>query len=122
MIFCAIMLGIAIPYITNKISLDWMRIIPFFFLSVSGTMAVIGISHSIRENRWLEYIGRNSLVFYMFNTFALNISVKLFSRYMTSHLNCFLFYVAIMVLTLIILTILTKVLSTKYLKFTLGKF
>ena len=121
-IFCVIMLGFSIPYITNKISLDWMRIIPFFFLSVSGSMAVIGISHSIGENRWLEFIGRNSLVFYMFNTFALNISVKLFSHYMTSHLNCFLFYAAIMVLTLIILTIITKVLSTKYLKFSLGKF
>lgn len=121
-IFCAFLFDVAIPFITNKISLDWMRIIPFFFLSVSGSIAVIGICHLIRKNRWLEYIGRNSLVFYMFNTFALNISVKMLVRLMKIGIPSILVYLSILIITYLILVAINKLLNTKYLSFSLGKF
>ena len=116
------LLGIKIPFITNKISLDWMGVLPFIVLSLSGSLMVIGASGLLERNYWLEYIGRNSLVFYMFNTFALNISVKLLSKYMTNHLLCVVLYLLVMLLTCAILVVITKILNTKYLRFTLGKF
>lgn len=115
-------MGIKIPFITNKISLSWLQIIPFFFLSISGSCFIISFCELFKTNAWLEFIGRNSLVFYMFNTFALNISVKLLSKYMTSHLLTVAMYLIVMVLTCTILVIITKMLNTKYLRFTLGSF
>lgn len=119
---CITLFGVAVPFITNKISLNWMRILPFFFLSISGSVAVIGISHLISENKWLEYIGRNSLVFYMFNTFALNISVKLLVRFIKMGIPSILVYLLILIVTCLILAVITKFLNTKYLSFSLGKF
>lgn len=121
-ILFAVLFGVAIPYITNKISLDWMRIIPFFSLSVSGSIAVIGISHLINENRWFEYIGKNSLVFYMFNTLALNISVKMLVRLMNIGIPSVLVYLSILISTCLILVAINQLLNTKYLRFSLGKF
>ena len=118
----AIVCGITIPFITNKVSIDWMRVLPFFLLSVSGTVAVIGISQLISKNKFLEYIGRNSLVFYMFNTFALNISVKILVRFIRVGIPSLLVYFVILIVTCLILTVITKLLNTKYLSFSLGKF
>jgi fucose 4-O-acetylase-like acetyltransferase len=116
------LLEIKVPYITNKISIDWVAVIPFLLLSLAGSLAILGLSELIGKNKWLEYVGRNSLVFYMFNTFALNISVKLLSKYMTSHLLSVALYLIVMALTCAILIVVTKIINTKYLRFTLGKF
>ena len=118
----AIMCEISIPFITNKVSIDWTRVLPFFILSISGSVALIGISHLISDNRWLEYIGRNSLVYYMFNTFALNISVKFLVGFMKMGIPSILVYLLILIVTCLILAIITKFLNTKYLSFSLGKF
>ena len=117
-----VFLDIDIPFITNKISLNWRNLIPFFILSISGSVIVMGVSHFIGKSRWLEYIGKNSLVFYMFNTIALNISVKFLVQFIRMGAPSIIVYISILIVTCLILSVLTKVLNTKYLCFSLGKF
>ena len=114
--------GAKVPFITNRIQLEWLSLPFFFILSVCGSIVIIYLCKIIGKCKPVQFIGENSLVYYMLNTFALNISVKLLSKYMTSHLMCILLFVAVMILTLIILTVITKIVNTKFLKFTLGKF
>ena len=115
------LLDIAVPFITNKISIDWRSLIPFFILSVSGSVTIMGISKLIGNSKWLEYIGKNSLVFYMFNTLALNISVKLLVRYINS-VTSFFIYLLILIMACLTLIVITEVLNTKHLKYSIGKF
>ena len=120
-ICCVIWGNLPFPYITNKIHLSMSSLLPFFLLSTTGSIWVLQLSKTIEPNSILKYIGKNSLVFYIFNTFALNISVTLLSKYMTTTMNCVLLYIGTIVLTCCILTLITIILNTKYLKFTLGK-
>lgn len=114
--------GAKVPFITNRIRLEWLTLPFFFILSVCGSVVIIYLCKIIGKCKPVQFIGENSLVYYMLNTFALNISVKLLSKYMTSHLMCILLYIAVIALTLFILTFITKIVNTKYLRFTLGKF
>lgn len=114
--------GINIPYITHKIQMSWISLVPFICLSISGSVVIIYLCQLIGRCRWLQWIGENSLVFYMFNMLALNVSIKLLAKYMTSHIACIALYVAVMLMTCMILVIITRIINTKYLKFTLGKF
>lgn len=118
---CVLFFSIPYPFITNKIQLSFSSLIPFFLLSTAGSLLVLQLSKMLEPNTILEYIGKNSLVFYMFNTFALNISVKLLSKYMTTTLSCVLLFIGTIILTCCLLTIITYFLNTKYLKYTLGK-
>lgn len=116
------LLGTRIPFITNRIQLEWLSLPIFFLMSIAGSVVIIYLCKVVGRCRPIQFIGQNSLVYYMLNTFALNISVKLFSKYMTSHVACILLFIAVMALTLVILTVITKIVNTKYLRFTLGKF
>ena len=118
---CVLFWNLPYPYITNRMHLSWSSLLFFFLLSTTGSLLILQLSKRIEPNRILEYIGKNSLVFYIFNTFALNISVKLLSKYMTTTLNCVLLFIGTIVLTCCLLTIICYLLNTKYLKFTLGK-
>jgi fucose 4-O-acetylase-like acetyltransferase len=115
-------LGKGMPYITNKIRLEEMSLMLFVPLSICGSLLIIYLSKVINHNRCLQYIGQHSLVYYMFNTFALNIAVKFLAPHMDSHLMCILLYIAVMLLTCAILTAINWVIDSKYLRFTLGKF
>lgn len=115
-------LGVSMPYITHKIRMDWVSLVPFICLSISGSIVIIYLCQVIGRCKWLQWIGENSLVFYMFNTLALNVSIKFLAKYMNSHIACIGLYIATMLLTCLILTVITKIINTKYLKFTLGKF
>ena len=116
------LLEVGIPFITHKIRMEWISLVPFFFLSISGSFIIIYLCKVIGRCKWLQWIGENSLVFYMFNTLALNVSVKLLVKYMTSPVACVALYIAVMLLTCLILTVIAKIINTNYLKFTLGKF
>lgn len=110
------------PYITNKMQLEWQSLSIFFILSVCGIVIIVFLCKAMGKCQPIQFIGENSLVYYMLNTFALNLSVKLFAKYMTSHLMCIFLFFAVMVLTLFILTAITNIINTKYLRYTLGKF
>ncbi len=112
----------SIPFITNKIKLDEFSIIPFLLLATCGSQVIIYLCKVLPNNIYIEYIGRNSLVYYIFNTLALNIAVKLLSPHMNSHLMCIVLYVIVMIFTCAILTFINWIVSNKYLQFTLGKF
>lgn len=115
-------LGVGMPFITNKIQLEWLSLVPYVLLSVGGSILILYLCRVVSRCGWLQWIGEHSLVFYMFNTFALNIAVKLLVPYMTSRLLCIVLYVAVVVVACLILALITRLLNTRYLRFTLGKF
>ena len=113
---------IPFPYITNEVQLAKDSLMPFFLISIIGSIVIIYISIKLSPNRVLEYIGKNSLVFYMFNTIALNIGVKLFARFMLNTPLCVVLYLGIITFSCFILAGISYVLNFKWLRFTLGKY
>lgn len=120
--FSLSLLDVGMPYITNKIRLEWLSLVPYLFLSVTGSVLIIYLCFVVSRCRWLQWIGEHSLVFYMFNTFALNIAVKLLAPHMTNHLLCIVLYVGGVLFACLILALITRLLNTRYLRFMLGKF
>lgn len=118
-ILCPV-LGKVMPYITNKIRQDEMSLMFFVPLSICSFLFIVYLSKVINHNGCLQNIGQHSLVYYMFNTFALNIAIKFLVSHMGIHLMCILLYIAVMLLTCVLLTVINWVIDSKYLRFTLG--
>ena len=123
MVVCSVpVIGKGVPFITNKIKLEEISLPYFFILSIFGSLIIIYLSKVINRNQLLQYIGQNSLVYYMLNTFALNITVKLFAPYMDTRLMCILLYITVLLLTCGILTLINWIVNCKYIRYALGKF
>lgn len=66
-----------VPGVTQGfININYSMILPLAILSISGSFALIEISKKIKSSRILEFIGRNSLVFYCAHIIVLNKSIK----------------------------------------------
>lgn len=66
--------------IFRRITVDWITLVPNLINAVSGTVMIIWISQKIRSSRILTYIGRNSLLFYCIQEFALNYNYNMFEK------------------------------------------
>lgn len=111
--------GLTIPSVTRVINIDY-NIFPFVLLSLCGTMSVISISKMINQSAVLEYIGRNSLVFYMIHLIVLSPCLKICKKVLPDDAVTVFFVVC--VLLFVACAVSSFLLGKRYLKILLGKF
>ncbi|MCQ2771163.1 MAG: hypothetical protein MJ236_05125 [Clostridia bacterium] len=120
-VYCACILGWFLlyrgpaPRISGHAYYTTVEQLPvFFILSVSGTSALMLVSRWIAHNKLLEYIGRNSLVYFLFHFNVLYIAkpfigklTELDGNYAVSAL----LYLLLFALVLAICTVVSKLLN-----------
>lgn len=109
--------------IFHKITIDWTTLFLCYVCSVAGSILVFSIANFIRRSFILEYLGKNSLVLYLLNTHFICIFYKLYKPYFDNgSLSSVLYFTAVYISTLIACSIISRLLTTKYTSFILGKF
>lgn len=108
--------------VTFIIFLKWRTVIFLLPLAITGSIMVLGISKILKKNRFLEYIGRNSLPIFLLHTIIL---IKILDKTKEIISNCpqqgELLWIALLCSTLIITLIIVFILNLKQLKWILGK-
>ncbi len=114
------------PHFSDSSSVS-LRMVPLFgFLSIIGSIAFYEAGKIINQNRFIEFIGRNSLVFYLMHIVFLFMACKLYNAYfiITEHSSWVIYVVltSLMLGALLWCSMFSILLNTKYLKWILGKF
>lgn len=114
------------PHFSDTASIS-LRMVPLFgFLSIIGSIAFYEAGKIINRNRFLEYIGRNSLVFYLTHIVFLFIACKFINNNFSCEELVFGTSLAIIFMLVFSATLWCSAFSvlfnTKYLKWILGKF
>lgn len=98
---------------------------PLYLLSAfGGSCLVISFSKLINSNRLLEFFGRESLIFYIFQVKVLLYIEMLYLTFTTvAHMNSVLvFFSIVFILTVLTLSVISIVIDNKHLSFLIGKF
>jgi fucose 4-O-acetylase-like acetyltransferase len=84
-----------IPYLTNRINLQYVDIPMYLLLSIAGINFILSISDKIKSSRVIEYLGRNSLVIFLlhftFYQLYLTIAMPYFGRTVCVSILAFVF-------------------------------
>lgn len=118
-----LVLGIKQPIIVGGIHVDNSNIVQYLFQAVSGSFAVIGLCKIWGQNRFFEYCGRKSLIFY-----CVHIMILFEIRYYYVHVpqdNILLSlaaYIFVLISIFLICSISSWIFETKYGKYFVGKF
>ena len=106
--------GIAGVWINFNVSNVFFHIL----LALTGSCFCLCIANLFNKSRLLQFIGINSLVFYLFHIDALRISEKIISVYIInpeSLSQVFLFDLLTLIICVCLCSVLVYILSTKYL-------
>ncbi len=99
--------------------------VPLYILSAfMGSCMIVLISKMINTNKLLEFFGKESLLFYIFQIkVMLLMSTAYLSYYsLNSMSSVLLFLTVVFIFTIIVLSIISLFLETKSLRFLIGKF
>lgn len=100
-------MGWNLPYVTYRLIIQWEHLIPFFLLSISGIIVFFSIVNHCRRNRFLEWIGKNTITIYCLHILLLHIVEQFIGSYFlpdsSFHSACFV--VLSMLVTIIFLSI-----------------
>lgn len=112
-----------VPSVTHRIEINNFTVVPFLLLSFFGTVFIVSFCVFFKENRILEYIGRNSLVFYCAHLILLSFVIRFSKNFygQSSVASCLALVVAFFSLVALCLGI-SWLLNRKKFSFILGKF
>lgn len=112
-----------VPIVTMKITVSLIELPLVLFLSITGTMTVVLISQLIAHCSVLEFFGKHSIEFYLLQIPTIVYSEKAFNHFIQPNtLVLSIMYLLIdLVVVSCILTLLSYLLNTKWLKWSLGK-
>lgn len=111
-----------VPYITQNFHVNFIQMPVFLFLATTGSIALIGVSALIQENRVLEYFGKKSLIFYCLHISIIRLLCKIFSSFLSTDFHICFVFIGIYVLTILLCSLFSYCFSLKYLKWSIGKF
>ena len=119
-----LMFNIPIPMLTASIGFGIKGIPVFLVTSFCGTMACVLLCKCIKENRFLEYWGRNSLVVYCTHFIPLFLTIKYLYVLLSPGdlIQRIIFVVTVYVIELIILYLFTILFSYKPFKYAIGNY
>lgn len=98
---------------------------PLYIVSATtGSCMVLLLSKKIKHNFFLEYIGRESLIFYIFQIKVMTVLERFLLRYFVidSWISVIIFVLTIYVMTILILSIVSKILDMRYVRMLKGEF
>ena len=111
------------PFVMQSIQCE-LHEIPLMLLGGgAGTMALLGVSMFIRRCEWLEYIGRNTLLFYILHwNLAIRVCGLIFNKIVPHSIMIdIISYVICFLMVTVLLMIFAYLFNTKYLKWVLGR-
>lgn len=121
-ITCLFIYGSDIPYVTAGFGTSIDSWIFHVILAFCGSVAVLNICKQIKNSKILEYMGRQSLVVYIFHVYFLKILFRGFSSLLENGTgNSFLYVAVIIVSTLGNCLLVAYILENTKLKILLGR-
>lgn len=124
LVFGLLSWGIPLPNISGPIHVTEKDVLFFWLImSVTGSIGIIGICRHIRYCRILEFLGKNSLIFYCFHLVLLHEITPVYRLIdPDNYILSMLFFLLILAFVVIICSVLSKLFTTKYGKYLIGKF
>lgn len=118
----SLIFSIEIPFVTLHVTIKYSNVLLFLMISLLGSMMIIGLSQCIGENRIMQYLGKNSLVIYLFHMYFLLKVLPHLSLMQFNNVEGLLIGLLLIVITLAFCIVMNTIINTKYLKWILGKF
>lgn len=116
--------GYDIPSVTAGIWITLKQVPAFIALAIAGTILALKICKRIKSNRFLEFWGRNSLIVYGTHYPYIGVvsyMIQMFF-YPTTMIQGFAFILIIICITLVLCYITIRLLNSKLLKYSIGRF
>lgn len=118
-------LPFGIPYVTGgTLSLDYVSMVPFLIMASCGTLALLILSMLLRENSVLEYVGQHTLGIYILQMGLITPLFQLLLKNqpdIPEH-NRVLVFICVVTLVALMSSLISQLLNSKYLKWSMGKF
>lgn len=123
-ISCCYLTNIGIPHVTAGFNTTLTTWPIHIILSCCGTITFVNICYLIKANTFLEFIGKNSLIFYLFHDNIVMKLLKTFKSILQQNDNLLSLSITliIIVITIIVLSIISHILNKKYFSWIIGKF
>lgn len=131
-VFVAIVLAslcfnFGIPSMSADLYISMFTLPLFILVAITGSLFCYTIAHFLSPNRVLQYIGRETIVVYLFHMyFLLKFLPAMKEVFSLSYFNYLVIDITsailLVIATLLFCTVMNLILNTKYLKFILGKF
>lgn len=123
-IFLAYISGFKAPVVALNFHRSVYQIPFYLYFATTGTIMTLYVSQLIGSSRILQYMGRMSLVLYVLQIDVVTIVESLFLRFFNidTSLNTVCFFLFSLFGSLSILLLSGRILNSKFLKWTMGKF
>lgn len=109
--------------IYRQITITWVTLLPCYVCSVAGSVLVFNIGRTIRKVKILEYVGRNSILFYLLNYPLLKLYFGVYHAMFGSNtISSIAGFIAVFLVTNITIAIVSEIMNTKHISYLLGKF
>lgn len=118
-------IGQQVPFVTGGYKMyEWWHLPIHWIMSISGSLLLMFLSKKIGNNKYLEYLGKNTLVIYMTHFTLLEIQLSYIGSYI-AHANLvysIIIYLIMFIITTLICLCISYICQLRYTKFLLGKF
>lgn len=109
--------------IYRKITITWFTLLPCYACSVTGSVLIINVGKLIDNSQILEYIGKNSILFYLLNYTLLGLYFDIYhSLFGINVIQSTVGFLTVYVATIITIAIVSKIMNIKYISYLIGKF
>lgn len=117
-------LGINIPNVVSVYNESLIQHPLTILLSITGSVSIIHLCMLIKHNTVMEYLGKNSLIVYIYHMTFLSLAVAAVEGTLcqTSMRNSIVIVFMILASTLVLCSILAAIINTKYFKWMKGSF
>ena len=113
-----------VPYVTSETSMRVWQMPLFIVSAFLGTMSIFYISKRVNSNKFLEFLGRNSIVIYCLHFTVMAGYYRIFAKALNvCNIYQSTFALILMYATVVLTTMgISVLLNTKFTKWVIGKF
>lgn len=118
-----LILGYESPHIAHNVTITNITFIPHFMFSIWGAILILVTAKQFKTIKVICYLGKNSLIYYCLHINLLFLIVTLYGGMLGRSLLFSIFcWLTTIVSVVLLCTIASYVLNTKYINYILGKF
>lgn len=113
-----------LPGVTGGIELTVHTLIPYFVLSITGSIVFLYLCKILNESTLLESLGKNSLIIYCVHVPFITLWGSIIGAYLSNfEMNEILYaYISILISVTFISYVISRFISLKYIRVIIGKF